>query len=452
LNRRHFIKKSGSAIISSVSAPFLIPASALGRDNNVPPSDRIVMGCIGLGGQGTHNMHNFMNKKDVQVVALSDVDKGSNTYRDGSVFGLEQAKHQLKGYYSRQNRSGKFEGCDTYTNFRELLERKDIDAVTVCTPDHWHGLISIAAAKAGKDIYCEKPLTNSIAEGRAVCNAVKRYGKILQTGSHERSNDSVRYACELVRNGYIGKLENIFVNMPNNDSHHNFLRNDNSTKPDMNVPESLDYDMWLGPSPWATYTQMRCHFWWRFIHQYGGGEMSDRGAHIIDLAQFANNSDGSGPIEVVARGEALKNELWDVFMEYEFELTYKDGIKIIGSSNGERGLKLVGSDGWIFIHVHGGRLKASSDTLLRTKIKPEDIFLGRTPSHQQNFLDAVRNRTEPFATTEIGHRTASICHLLNIAMLTGNKLNWDPQNERITNDAEINRLLSRPMRNPWQLG
>ena len=451
MNRRKFIIKTGSALLGTVTAPYLIPASALGKGNSVPPSDRIVFGCIGLGGQGTHNMRNFMNKKEVQVVALCDVDEGSNNYHNGATFGLEQAKHKLESYYAKQSRSGKFNGCETYCDFRELLIREDIDAVTVCTPDHWHGLISIAAAKAGKDIYCEKPLTNTIAEGRAACNAVKRYGRILQTGSHERSNDSVRFACEVVRNGYIGKLEKIYVNMPNNDSHHTFLRHDNSPKPNMPIPEKLNYDMWLGPSPWASYTKMRCHFWWRFILQYGGGEMSDRGAHIIDLAQFVNNTDFTGPVEIIASGEALKNELWDAFIEYEFECTYKNGVKIIGGSTGERGLKIVGSDGWIFIHIHGGRLEASSETILRIKRKPGEKFLGRSTSHHQNFLDAVRKRAEPFATAEIGHRTATICHLLNIGMLTGKKLNWDPQNEQITNDAETNRLLSRPMRKPWQM-
>ena len=451
MNRRNFLKKSTGAAIGAVSFPYLIPASALGRNSFVPPSDRITMGCIGLGGQGTHNMRTFLNLKGVQIVALCDVDKKSSNYHGGLTAGLEPAKQIVDNYYAEQIRSGKYKGYSTHEDFRELLAREDIDAVTVCTPDHWHGLISIAAAKAGKDIYCEKPLTNTIEEGRATCDAVKRHGRILQTGSHERSNDSVRFACELVRNGRIGELKEIHVNMPNKDSHLIWLMNDKSPKPTMPVPDGFNYDMWLGPAPMEPYTKKRCHFWWRFILQYGGGEMTDRGAHIIDLAQFINNTDDSGPIEINAKGKALQNELFNTFYEYKFELKYSNGVKILGSSEGERGLKIVGTNGWIFIHIHGGRLKASSESLLREKIAPNDIHLNRSPLHQQNFLDSVKSRREPFATAEIGHRTATICHLINIGMLTGKKLKWDPVNEEITNNFEANQMLARPMRYPWHL-
>ena len=451
MNRRNFLKKSTAAAISTLSFPYLIPASALGRNNYIPPSDRITMGCIGLGGKGTHNMRTFLNFKEVQVVALCDVERASSNYHDGSTAGLEPAKQIVDNFYAEKMQSSKYKGYSTHEDFRELLKRDDIDAVTVCTPDHWHGLISIAAAKAGKDIYCEKPLTNTIEEGRAVCDAVKRYGRILQTGSHERSNDSVRFACELVRNGRIGEIKEIHVNMPNKDAHHLWLMNDKSPKLVMDVPDGFNYDMWLGPAPYEPYTKERCHFWWRFILQYGGGEMTDRGAHIIDLAQFINNTDDSGPIAINAEGKALQNELFNTFYEYKFELTYSNGVQILGGSKGERGLKIVSTDGWIFIHIHGGRLKASSESLLREKISPNEIHLNRSPSHHQNFLDSVKSRREPFATAEIGHRTATICHLINIGMLTGRKLKWDPVNEEIKNDFEANQMLSRPMRYPWHL-
>jgi predicted dehydrogenase len=408
--------------------PYIIPSSALGKDDMVAPSNRIVMGCIGTGGMGTHDMNTFLRSSEVQVIAVCDVDTEHR----------ESARSIVNEKYGNKD-------CAAYNDFRQLLAHDEIDAVTVCTPDHWHGLISMAAAKAGKDIYCEKPLVNTIAEGRAVCDAVKRYGRILQTGSHERSNDSVRFACELIRNGRIGKLHTIRINLPV----------DNQIaigpQPTMPIPEGFDYDMWLGHTPWAAYTQRRCHFWWRFILDYGGGEMTDRGAHIIDLAQLGNNTDDTGPIEIVSEGKAPRDGLFDAFDEYKFECKYDNGVRMIGQSSGVRGLKFEGSDGWIFIHIHGGLLEAEPKSLLQETIGPNEIHLGRSPNHHRGFLNAVKSRIQPFAPAEVGHRTATICHLLNIAMLTGRKLKWDPEHEQIIGDCEANSMLARPMRGPWHL-
>ena len=415
------------------------------------------MGCIGLGGQGTHNMRAFLQHPDIQVVALCDVDVGTDSYDGaysyswGAYAGLEPARNKAIQFYTEKNRNGSYASIRCYRDFRELLERDDIDAVTVCTPDHWHGLISIAAAKAGKDIYCEKPLTNSIPEGRAVCNAVRHHGKILQTGSHERSNDSVRFACELVRNGRIGKLHTVHVNMPNNDPHHQHLMKNMGPKSSTPSPKGLDYDMWLGHTPWRPYIKERCHFWWRFFLDYGGGEMTDRGAHIIDLCQLANDTDDSGPIRLIGRGQASKTGVYNTFFDYAFECVYENGVRLIGSSKGERGLKLEGTDGWIFIHIHGGRLEAEPASLLQEFIDPNEIHLGRSPGHHRNFLNSVKTRRQPVAHAEIGHRTASICHLLNLAMLTGKEIIWDPQKEKITNEPDLNRMLMPPMRSPWHI-
>ena len=390
-----------------------------------------------------------MNNSDVRVVAVCDVNRGNDSYDmlyqlPGSTAGRVPARNLVNKKYANQD-------CAVYSDFRELLARDDIDAVSVCTPDHWHGLISIAAAKANKDIYCEKPLVNTIAEGRAVCNAVKRHGRILQTGSHERSNDSVRFACELVRNGRIGKLHTIRVNMPNNDPHHLEVLKSNHPQPIMPVPDGFDYDMWLGHTPWVSYTPKRCHFWWRFILSYGGGEMTDRGAHIIDIAQLANGTDHTGPVEIIAAGKAPGKGIYDTFMEYQFECRYANGVRLIGGSEGKRGLKFEGTDGWIFVHIHGGRLEAEPASLLKEFIGPDEIHLGRSPGHHRDFLNAVKMRSQPVAPSEVGHRTASICHLLNIAMLTGGKIKWDPDNEQIINNTSANRMLTRPMRNPWCL-
>jgi len=450
INRRQFLKKVAAAA-GAVSFPYFVPSSALGLDGKVSPSNRTTMGCIGMGGKGTGNMWGFMLADDVQIVAVCDVETEAGGYHRGITAGREPARRKVEDYYSKKSPSGVYKGCAVYSDFRELLARETIDAASIATPDHWHGLISVAAAKAGKDIYCEKPLTNTIAEGRAVCDAVKRYGRILQTGSHERSNDSVRFACELVRNGRIGKLHTIRINMPNTDAHHIMIIENPGPFPTMPIPKGLDYDAWLGATPWVAYTQRRCHFWWRFILDYGGGEMTDRGAHIIDLAQLGNNTDDTGPVEIVARGKAPVGGLYNAFMEYQFECRYANGVRLIGSSEEPRGLKFEGSDGWIFIHIHGGLLEAEPKSLLQETIGPNEIHLGRSPNHHRGFLNAVKSRIQPFAPAEVGHRTATICHLLNIAMLTGRKLKWDPEHEQIIGDCEANSMLARPMRGPWHL-
>jgi len=452
ISRRQFVKRVGGGVIAGFGIPYIVSSSALGLDGAVAPSERIVFGCIGVGGQGVVNMNAFMHMDDVQIAAVCDVDKEYSVRGGDRPYGREPAKRQVEHYYANLSATGEYKGCAAYNDFRELLARGDIDAVTVCTPDHWHGVISAAAARAGKDIYCEKPLVNTISEGRAVCEEVLRTGRVLQTGSHERSNNSVRFACELVRNGRIGKVHTITVNMPNSDTHHLRIMSTNQPEATMPVPEGLDYDMWLGPTPKVEYSERRCHFYWRFILEYGGGEMTDRGAHIIDLAQFINNTDDTGPVELWGKGAiAPGGGMFDAFMQYDFEGRYANGVRLVGVSKGPRGLKIEGSDGWIFINIHGGRLEASSESLLREEIRPGEIHTGRTISHHHNFIDAVKARRLPFASAEIGHRTATICHLFNIAMLTGRKLVWDPVREQITNDAEANRLVSKPMRGAWKI-
>ncbi len=455
MKRRDFLK-TAALTTGAISAPVIIPGSALGKNGAVAPSNRIVMGCIGLGGQGTHNMRAFINQPDTEIIALCDVDEGVGDFDmlyqepGNNAAGLAPAAQKAITAYQNKNISKTAADFSTYIDFREMLARDDIDAVTVCTPDHWHGLISIAAAQAGKDIYCEKPLVNSVAEGRAVCNAVQFKNRILQTGSHERSNNSVRYAYELVKNGRIGKLEEIHVNLPNSDNHHMTLRQDSGPHPVMPIPKGFHYDLWLGPASWAEYTKKRTHFWWRFILETGGGEMTDRGAHIIDLAQFINDADDTGPIEFKAKGEQVTSKLFDCFIEYEFECRYANGLKLIGTSEGERGLKLVGENGWIFIHIHGGRLEASNPDILTAKIGPHEIHTQYSPGHHRNFLDSVKSRKKAIAHEEIGHRTATICHLLNIAMLLDKPIAWDPVKE-ISTDDEINKMLKKPTRSPWRL-
>ena len=444
IDRRGFLRRTGGVVLGA-AAPMILPARILGRDGAVPPSQQITMGCIGVGGQGQFNMRNFISQPDVRVVALCDVEGGFQNS------GLEPAVQAAVAQAELAGRPVTEDSLRQYRDFRELLAREDIDAVSICTPDHWHGVIAVAAAQAGKDIYCEKPLANSIPEGRAVCRAVSRYARVLQTGSHERSNDSCRFAWELVNNGRIGDLETIEINLPTDQGHHQAVRDAKGPFTPDPVPDSLDYDMWLGPISWRPHFERSTHFGWRFVLDTGGGEMTDRGAHIIDLAQFILNADDTGPIEIAASGRRAESPLFDAFMEFEFECRYGNGARMVGSTNGPRGLKLIGSTGWIFIHIHGGRLEASDPNLLRETIRPGERRTERSPGHHRNFLDCVRSRRLPIAHAEIGQRTGAICHLLNVAMALERPLRWDPMRETVVGDDEANRALARPMRRPWHV-
>jgi predicted dehydrogenase len=428
-SRRSFLKSAAAF----AALPTIIPASALGRDGSVSPSERIVMASIGVGGQGSYDTQALMNMPEVQYVAVCDVDREH----------CAKAKQMIEAYYAGKQSDGNFTGIQEYHDFREVLAREDIDAVMIATPDHWHAVVSIAAAKAGKDIYCEKPLANSIPEGRAVVDAVRRYGRVFQTGSHERSRDNARYACELVRNGRIGKLHTIRVQMPV-DREEEY----GQIYPPMAVPEHFDYNFWLGPAREAPYTEKRCHFYFRYILDYSGGEMTDRGAHIIDLGQLGNGTDDTTPISVAGQGTFPAEGLFNTAYKYNFEFEYANGVKLIGDNRTPRGIRFEGDDGWIFIHVHGGNLEAEPKSLLREVIGPDELHLGRSRGHHYDFIECVKSRGETKAPVEVGHHTATMCHLANIAMLLGKKLKWDPEKE-LFDDAAANRMLHPSMRSPW---
>lgn len=434
ISRRQFLKRTATGAAGLAAFPYIIPASALGADGHVAPSNRIVMASIGVGGQGRYDMNALTNLPDVQMAAVCDVDAGHRA----------EAKKMVEQYYA-QKQDSSYTGCAEYNDFREVLARDDIDAVMIATPDHWHAVISVAAAKAGKDIYCEKPLANSIPEGRAVVNAVRRYRRVFQTGSHERSRDNARYACELVRNGRIGKLHTIRVNMPV-DNHGPI-----PTQPPMPVPAGFDYNFWLGPAPLEPYTEKRCHFYFRYILDYSGGEMTDRGAHIMDLGQLGNGTDNTGPISVQGTGFFPPVGLFNTAMSYQFEFEYANGVKMIGESIGPRGIKFEGTDGWIFIYIHGGDLAAEPASLLKEVIGPNELHLGRSRGHHQDFIECVKTRGEPKAPVEVGHHTATMCHLSNIALRLGRKLRWDPDKEHFIDDEEANRMMIPSMRGPWHL-
>jgi predicted dehydrogenase len=440
--RRAFLKSAASA---ALVGPYVITSDALGRDLRPSPSNRIGMGGIGVGGRGGGHMRAQAQFPDVQVLAVSDVDKNRRL----------KNKQYIEGHYSKVLGTT-YAGCDDYADFRELLDRPDIDAVVLGTPDHWHALGTIFAARAGKDIYCEKPMASEIGDGRAAADAVRRYGRIYQTGSQERSRDNCRFACELVQNGRLGKIHTVRTFLPTRD------RRSGATGPQP-IPDGFDYEMWLGPAPWEPYHGRRCHGSFRWIMDYSDGELTDRGAHTNDIALLAAEPFLKGPATIQGRGTFINDPLWDVPYQYHTEFNYASGVRFICSSEqappdivcqitgDRRGIKFEGDRGWLFVAIHGGALKANPPSLLKETIGPGEIHFGRSRDHRRNWIEAIKTRGETVAPAEDGHRTASFCHLTRIACLLERKLVWDFEKEQFIGDDEANSMVHRPPRSPWVL-
>ena len=447
-NRRRFLQTVAAATAAS---PAFVPSSVLGAN---PPSERITMGCIGVGGMGMRDLRAAMSHDDVQIVATCDPVSASNEYGhwfkdgwQGPWFGREAARKVVDHHYAEKWGRATYSACKAYLDYRELLARDDIDAVTVVTPDHWHAAITIDAAGAGKDIYCEKPLSLTLHEGSAMVQAVRRYGRILQTGTHRRSSSAARFLCELIRNGRIGKLKRVAVEIGPN--HREGPCGGWKADP---VPEWLDYDVWLGPAPLAPYHKSRCLYSFRFVSDYSGGNVTNLGAHMIDLVQWATGNDHTCPVEVEDLGGVFPADgLFDVADPAHFRCRYADGLDF-ECHTGTRFayVKFEGTDGWLGFD---NKIHPSDPALLREKIGPNEVHLYESSDHMRNFLDCVKTRREPAAPVEVGHRSAAICHLGNIAMTMKAKLQWDPVAERFTGARadEANRFVHRAYRSPWRV-
>lgn len=424
ITRRGFLRKVAGA--GAVAFPYIVSSSALGNASSVAASNRIVMGCIGMGGMGTGDMQGFLGKQEMQVVAVCDVDK---TQRD-------KAKTTVDEKYKNQD-------CKTYLDFRDVIERNDIDALSIALPDHWHSVPACLGAAAGKDIHAQKPLARTIREGRAICEAVRRYGIVWQTGSQQRSSEDFHRACELVRNGRIGKVASIEVGLPTGSAADN--------KPVQPVPEGVDWDFWLGPAPLVPYRGI-LHWNWRWIMDYSGGQLTDWAGHHIDIAHWGLDLERTGPVEIEGRGLWPADGIYNVPMEYRFTCTYANGIVMTVANNKQipQGTKWYGEGGkWIY--VNRGKLEANPPSVLKEVIGPDEIKLYESRDHRQNFLDCVKSRRETIAPAEVGHRSISVGLLGEIAMLTERKLRWDPDKETFLDNEQANRMLSRPMRSLWHL-
>ncbi len=448
MNRRSFLRATASTAAAGLAFPTVVPASALGLGGSVAPSDRITLGIIGTGNQGFNDIRSFLRDERVQIVAVCDVNRESPGYWDGKVGGREPAKRQVEEHYGKQKPSGTYQGCAALVDFREILGRDDIDAVEVCTPDHWHAIPVIEACKAKKDIYCQKPLSLTVAEGRAMSFAVARSGVVFQTGSQQRSDARFRRACELVRNGRIGKLQTVRVGLPGGRTDYAKTGDHKDPEP---VPEGFEYGLWLGPAPEAPYAPARCHVNFRWIYDYSGGQVTDWGGHHPDCAQWGMGTDLTGPVAIRnAKASFPPDKLWDTATEFSFEAVYENGVTMIVSNTERMGVTWEGTEGKVY--ANRGKLETEPASLVDSEIGPGEIHLYASDDHFRNFIDCVISREPTAAPVEVAHRSITIAHLGNIAMRLGrDRLRWDPRSERIIGDDEAAKMLSRPYRDPWKL-
>ncbi len=426
VNRRTFLKRATWA----AAGPLILSGCATGGKNRrKAANERITVGAIGLGWQGPDNLGNFLMSPEVQVVALCDVDK-----------------NHLSGVKGIVDRKYGNTDCATYAHFEELLARKDLDAVSIAVPDHWHAIPAIAAVEAGLDVYGEKPLSHTLVEGRAMCEAVKRNKRVWQTGSWQRSVENFHQAAELVRNGRIGKVKYVEVGLGK--GHTDYTKLGDQTAFSAPPPE-LEYDRWLGPALEAPYCPARVHKNWRWIMDYGGGTLLDWVGHHLDIAHWGLGLDRTGPVTVEGTGVIPTEGLWNSPTEYDCTCTYADGVVIRIGSQFQGGTKWVGDQGWLF--VSRGKIEADPKTVLDEKIGDKEIHLYASRNHIKNFLECIRTRKETAAPAETAHRSASVGHLCNIAIYTGRKIRWNPETETIAEDPGATAMLSPTYRAPWTL-
>lgn len=443
LSRRDFLRSSTTLAIAAAGAPLIVPRSLFGQN---APSNRITLGIIGCGNQSTVDIPEWLKNDDCQIVAVCDVNRASYGYRNDKQFlGREPQRNLINKFYADKKGAGNYKSCEAFSDFRQVLARKDIDAVAIITPDHWHAVMTILAAKAGKDIYCQKPLTLTIHDGQEMIRAVRQHKRILQTGSQWRSNPMIRKACELVRNGRVGKLKRIETFVAEN----NFKGPGPGWK-EMPVPEGFDYDFWLGPAPKAPYHADRCFYRFRFIRDYSGGQTTNFGAHSNDVAIWGMGVDQTGPLEVEDIGAEfpLEGDLFNTPTKVAFRARYANGVVLECKTDAlSFGVKFEGTEGWLRVLSKG--IETSPTSIKTSILGANDIRLYESPNHYRNFLDCVKSRKEPIQPVETGHRTATLCHLGNIAMLLKRKLKWDPDKEQIIGDPEAAKMVARPLRSPW---
>ena len=446
IGRRSFLKGSASGLAAASAVTTALTGGRSARAQNGAPksnerhaaNERITVGVIGTGGLGRgHHLKRLLQagriKDRVDVAAVCDVDRDRVN---------EAARNCLSDAGRR---------VGVYEDYRRLLDRKDLDAVWVVTCDHWHALPAIAAMQAGLDVYCEKPLTLTIEEGKRMVETARRYGTVFQTGSQQRSDKRFRHACELVRNGKIGKIKRV-------DTVLHSVGNP-EWMPPQTPPDHLNWNFWLGPAPYTEYRPNCVHYQFRWLYDYSGGVMTDWGAHHNDICQWALGMDQSGPVWVDGtRAKWHQQGPHTVPSNFDVHYKYASGTELWCHTDKQKyddgtefgnGIKFTGADGWVF--VSRGKIQASDPALLKTEFGPDDVRLYESPNHHENFLDCVQTRERCICDVEIGHRSVSVCHIGNISMRLGRPLKWDPEKEEFVGDDAANRMVSKPMRAPWHL-
>jgi predicted dehydrogenase len=423
ISRRRFLGGVAGLGLATSVFPTIVPARAFGA------ADRLRVGFIGVRNQGTNNLKAILRREDAQVAALCDVDR--EVLARASALVSEQAGSP----------------CPAFHDYRELLDRPDIDAVLITTPDHWHALPTVHACQAGKDVYCEKPLSLTVAEGRAMVTAARTHDRVVQTGSQQRSSAEFRRAAEAVRNGRLGTIKQITVGLPG-------VNFEGPAVADTPPPAGLDYEFWLGPAKFRPYNPKQVHYHFRFFWPYSGGQMTNWGAHHLDIVQWALGRDDSGPSSVDFEDVSYHPEGWyevPTTSEVVYRYDNDNGVAVrCRQGKGDpNGIRFEGSEGTIF--VARGKLEATPGGLLDEPSGADAVLLERSRDHFQDWIEAIKGRRRPICDVEVGHRSATVCHLGNLSARLGRSIRWDPAREVIIGDEEAGELLSRPYRAPWSL-
>ena len=448
ISRREFL----GSLAAATAATALSSCSTLSAAGRRPlglratQNAKVQLGCIGVGWQGNGNLDAFLDIADCRVLAIADVDAGH----------LTEAVNKVNGHYQDQ-------GCKGYKDFRELLARADLDAVCISTPDHWHSIPAIAAANAGKDIFCEKPLSHTLNEGIAMVHAVQKNGRIWQTGSWQRSQATFRWAAQLVQNGYLGKVSRVEVGLP---SGHADFEGTGNNRPNGEPPPGVDYDFWIGPAQKMPFNPCRFHKNWRWNYNTGGGQLMDWIGHHCDIAHWGlanpkygcGPDDAIGPLELTATAEfPPKDAVWNTATKYRIECQYPNNVEVViagGYDEIRGGAKWIGPNGWVY--VDRGQFEASNtewirDIQAREKKGDLEVQLYKSPGHNQEFIDSVKSRQRTLTPIEVAHRSQTPGHLGYIASVVGRKIKWDAARQKIIGDAEATKLLAPTMRPPWHI-
>ncbi|MEA4917889.1 Gfo/Idh/MocA family oxidoreductase [Proteiniphilum sp.] len=451
MQRRVFLKKTAATAVGTVVFPSIVPSSVFGKN---APSNKIHIGQIGFGRIAKdHDMAETIRYDKAQFVAVCDVDRKR----------LADGKKYIDDYYAKKSGKSSYSNAKTYENYIDMLDDKNIDAVIISTPDHWHSEPAIRAAFAKKDIYLQKPTSLTVDEGRLLSDVVRHQNVILQVGTQQRSSPQFRIAAELVRNGRIGKLHTVKIGLPGDPA--------GPEAPEMPIPENLNYDMWLGSTPDIYYTEMRVHPQnnygrpgWLRCEQFGSGMITGWGQHHFESAAWGMDTEYTGPISVEAVAQFPKSGLWDVHGDFMVKAEYENGITMLTSGGYPNGIRYEGSKGWIFVSRgdyvastsdpvakdnNAKALDASDPKILTSEIGENEIHLYKSDNQHGNWLDCIESRKEPISPVEIGHRACTICLISHIAMKVGKKLEWDPKLEKFRNSELANAMLKRSQRFPY---